>query len=149
MYFFGVIIRDNNILFKLFAKLLIVTSVLCVLFGNGAHVHTIFDHLSDHGDIHAYVHAHPSDITHDHKPGLNNDDAHQHPTATVDLTGTLTQKTTSRSSIDTDLFSASVFLGSHTIQQTLISLYLDLPPPDHLYHSNHFSPYSLRGPPLG
>jgi hypothetical protein len=141
----------ENIAFKQTAKLLIAASILCVFFGNGVHVHAIFDHMFDHGDVHAFVHSHSDDHdqNHNHVEEVDDKDAHQHPTATVDLTGTLTQKTTSKTSADTELFSAPGVLSSQRTLQSPILLYLDLPPPDHLYHFNHFSSYSLRGPPLG
>lgn len=141
----------RKIAFKLTTRLLIVASILCVFFGNGVHVHAIFDHIFEHGDVHAFVHSHSDDQDqkHNHAEEVDDKDAHQHPTATVDLTGTLTQKTTSKASTNTELFSASGVFSSHRTLQSLILLYLDLPPPDHLYPFNHFSSYSLRGPPLG
>ncbi|MBD3617100.1 MAG: hypothetical protein HUJ22_11070 [Gracilimonas sp.] len=105
----------------------------------------------DHGDVHAFVHSHSDDQdqNHSHAEAVDDKDAHQHPTATIDLTGTLTQKTTNKASTKSDLFSSPEILSNYSISQTPILLYLDLPPPDHLYQSNPFSSYSLRGPPLG
>lgn len=142
---------SQKIVFKQTAKLLIVASVLCVFFGNGVHFHAIFNHIFDHGDIHAFVHSHSDDHdqNHNHAEEVDDKDAHQHPTATVDLTGTLTQKTTSKTSVNTELFSAPGVLSSQRTLQPPILLYLDLPPPDYLHQSNHFPSYSLRGPPLG
>lgn len=141
----------RKIAFKQTARLLIVASMLCVFFGNGVHVHAIFDHIFDHGDVHAFVHSHSEDQNqnHSHAKEFDDKDTHQHPTATVDLTGTLSQKTTNKSSTTTDSFSSPGILSSHSVSQTPILLYLDLPPPDLLYKSSHFSFYSLRGPPLG
>ncbi|MFP8489943.1 hypothetical protein ACKGJO_12715 [Gracilimonas sp. Q87] len=138
-------------MFKQTARLLIVASVLCVFLGNGVHFHGIFDHIFDHGDIHAFVHSHSEDQaqSHSHAEEFDDRDAHQHPTPTVDLTGTLTQKTTSKASTNTELFSTPAVLSSQRPLESSILLYLDLPPPVHLYQSNHFSSYSLRGPPLG
>ena len=141
----------QKIAFKQTARLLLVASVLCVFFGNGVHVHAIFDHVFDHGDVHAFVHSHSKDQSqnHSHEEEVDDKDAHQHPTATVDLTGTLSQKTTSKASTSTELYSASGISSSQKIVRSTIPLYLDLPPPDHLFQQNHFSSYSLRGPPLG
>ncbi|WP_428236511.1 hypothetical protein [Gracilimonas sp.] len=142
---------NNHILFKSAANLVIVASILCVLFGNGLHVHALFDHIFDHGDVHAFVHIHSNeqDQNHSHAKEFDDKDAHRHPTATVELTGTLNQKTTNKVSTNTELFSSPAVLSSQRTLQSPILLYLDLPPPDHLYQSNHFSSYSLRGPPLG
>lgn len=133
------------------ARLLIVASILCVFFGNGVHAHALFDHIFAHGDVHAFVHSHSSDQTqnHSHAEEFGDKDAHRHRTASVDLTGTLTQKTTSEASTNTELFSAPHVLSSQNIVRSPIPLYLDLPPPDHLFQSVHSSSYSLRGPPLG
>ena len=141
----------QKIAFKQTARLLIVASVLCVFFGNGVHAHAIFDHVFDHGDVHAFVHSHSKDQSqnYSHEEEVDDKDAHQHPTATVDLTGTLSQKTTSKASTSTELYSASGISSSQKIVRSTIPLYLDLPPPDHLFQQNHFSSYSLRGPPVG
>lgn len=141
----------DHIAFKTAAKLLIVATILCVFFGNGVHVHAIFDHVFDHGDVQAFVHSHAEDQVpnHSHTDELDDKDAHQHPTATVDLTGTLTQKTSTKASTNPEFFpSLGVFYIQRTLQSRIL-LYFDLPPPDHLYQSDYFSSYSLRGPPLG
>lgn len=141
----------RKIAFKQTARLLIVASVLCVFFGNGVHVHALFDHMFEHGDVHAFVHSHSEDQAqnHSHTEAFDDRDTHQHPTATVDLTGTLSQKTTSKAFTNTVLFSTAGIVKSQRTLQSPILLYLDLPPPDHLYESNPLSSYSLRGPPLG
>lgn len=133
------------------ARLLIVATVLCVFFGSGVHVHALFDHLFDHGDVHTFVHSHSSDQTqnHSHAEEFDGKDEHQHPTATVNLTGTITQKTTGKVLTNIEIFSASGVLSSRKNAQSSVLLYLDLPPPDHLFQSNHLSSHSLRGPPLG
>jgi len=146
-----VIYLTRKIAFKTTARLLVVASVLCVFFGNGVHVHAIFDHMFEHGDVHAFVHSHSEDQTqnHNHAEEFDNKDAHQHPTATVDLKGTITNKTTSKASTNTELYSTPGALSSQKIVRSPIPLYLDLPPPNHLFQQNHFSSYSRRGPPLG
>lgn len=150
-YFLNVILCENNKLCKHTARLLIIAGMLCVLFGNGSHIHTVLDHMSDHGGIHLFVHSH-SDVPfqdHHHPGGFDDNTTHHHPTATVDLTGTLTQKTTGTSFDSGIVFYASGASSGHTISETPNPLFLDLPPPDDLYQSRYFSSYSLRGPPLG
>ncbi|HKL15043.1 MAG TPA: hypothetical protein VJ915_05375 [Balneolaceae bacterium] len=125
--------------------------MICVLFGNGTHIHAVFDQIFDHGDVHVFVHSHsdaPSQ-DHDHASEFDDIDTNNHPTATVDLTGTMIQQTTNNSFGNTDIFSTSGDLSSHSISETPNPLFLDLPPPDDLYQSSYFSSYSLRGPPLG
>lgn len=145
------ILNVNNKLFKLCAKLLIIASMLCVLFGNGTHIHAVFDHIFDHGDVHVFVHSHSDAPSQDHNHTDESDDinTHNHPTATVDLAGTMIQNTTNTFYGTTDIFSASGVSSSHSISETPNPLFLDLPPPDDLYQSWYFSSYSLRGPPLG
>jgi hypothetical protein len=144
-----VIKLNQKIAFKQTAWLLILASMLCVFFGNGVHVHAIFDHLFEHGDVHAFVHAHSGDQNHSHAKEFDNKEDHQHPIATVDLTGTHTQKTTSKASTNSDQFSSQGVLNSISISETPLPLFLDLPPPDNLFQFRYFSSYTLRGPPLG
>lgn len=141
----------QKIAFKHTTRLLIIASALCVFFGNGVHVHAIFDHLFEHGDVHAIVHSHLEDHVqnHSHAEEFGDEDAHQHQTATVDLTGTITQKSTNKASANSDLFSSPGLLSNYSISQTITPINLGLPPPEPEYHTNHFSSYSLRGPPLG
>lgn len=147
MYF--QIVNLNNNIFRISAKLLIAASVLCVMFGNGAHLHPFFDHISDHGDIHAYMHAHPADSDHDHAKEFDGKDDHQHATATVDITATLTQKTVSKSFTNDHIINEAGVIPSVHSRKEVNPLFLDLPPPDLLVLSVHFSSLSLRGPPLG
>lgn len=140
---------NQKIAFKQAAWLLILASMLCVFFGNGVHVHTIFDQLFEHGEVHAFVHSHSGDQNHSHAEVFDNIKDHQHPIATVDLIGTYTQKTTSKASTNSDQFSSDGVLSSISTSETPLPLFFDLPPPDDLYQSNTFSSYSLRGPPLG
>lgn len=140
--------NNNHILFKLSAKLLIVASVFCVLFGNSTHVHTVFDHFKDHGHIHVYVHAHDA-VNHDHNSEFDGKDDHQHPTASVELDGTLSQKTVNKVLIDEIIFTEAGLIPSMYVVKEANPLYLDLPPPDFLILSEYFYSLSLRGPPLG
>lgn len=138
-------------MFRHTARILIVASVLCVIFGNGVHVHAMFGHIFDHGDVHAFVHSHSGDQTqnHSHSKEFDDKDAHQHPTATVDLTATLTQETISKLTTINDIYSSSGILSVCGVSKTLNPLCLDLPPPDLLYYPDYYSSKSTRGPPLG
>ena len=139
----------KHVVFKQTAYLLIIGSLLIVLFGSGLHLHSVFDHFFGHGDIHTFVHAHPANSDIDHNPEFDEKDAHQHPTATVDLTGTLTQNSKNNALHLTDIMTVSWVLSSQLFSQTPAFFFTDLPPPDFLHPSNYFPPLSLRGPPLG
>lgn len=139
----------NHILYRLSAKLLITASLLCVCFGNGIHVHTVFDQFSDHGDIHVYVHAHTADANHDHELELDENNDHQHPTATVDLNGTLSQNTVKTVFADENIYSEVGVISSVYSMKEVNPLYMNLPPPDFIIVSEYFNSLSLRGPPLG
>jgi hypothetical protein len=140
--------NNRHIVFRLSARLLITAVVLCVLFGNGTHLHTVFDHLSDHGDIHAILHAHPTEAGHSNTDEDDND-AHDHPTVTVELEGTLAQKTVHEALTDITIAAgAGIIPGVHGTDHGN-PLFLDLPPPDLLVLYGNSSPLSLRGPPTG
>ena len=139
----------TNTITKISAKWLIVASLLCVLFGNGVHIHSLLDHIFDHGDIHVFVHAHDHQHNSDHEDHDKSDpETEQHDVAKVDLNGVLSQ---SRIQLTADDF-VSQFVAvipemeqldnSETIEE------LNLPPPDVSY--SDFLPLSnsLRGPPL-
>lgn len=146
---FVVVKKISHILFKLSAYLLIAAIALCVMFGNGTHVHTAFDHFSDHGDIHASVHAHHADTNYDRVTEFDGKDEHQHHTATVDLVGTFSQKTSLKSfSGITNILAVGEFSRFHILKEQNPIL-LDLPPPDLLLPPRHFSSLTSRGPPLG
>lgn len=147
--YFPIVKTHNYILFKLSAKLLIAASVLYVLFGNGTHVHTVFDQFTDHGHIHVYVHAHDADTKHDHNSGFDGKDDHQHPTATIDLDGTLSQKTVFKVITVENIFTEAGVIPSIYSMKEVNPLYLDLPPPDFLISTEYYYTLSLRGPPLG
>lgn len=147
--FFLFVKKINHILFKLSAKLLITAVVLCVLFGNGTHLHTVFNHLSDHVDFHAFVHAHHVDTNHNSAEEFDKKDTHQHPTVSIDLEGTLTQKTVHKAYTEENFFTvAGEFPGVHSTKE-VNEIFLDLPPPDLLILSDHYYSLSLRGPPTG
>jgi len=149
-----VIKNKKSTFFKLSANLLIIASVVCVLFGNGTHLHSVFDHFSDHGDIHIHLHAHSSDsgvedTGHAHSSDLDDRDAHEHPTATVDLNGTISQKT-SNSSFDIEISSLAVGLFTEfSFVQEYSLEFQNLPPPKTPHSTDFFSSLLLRGPPVG
>ncbi|MBD3617697.1 MAG: hypothetical protein HUJ22_14155 [Gracilimonas sp.] len=134
---------------KFTINLVLIALFLCTLFGNGLHLHSIFNHLFDHGDIHTYVHVHPVDTDHSHNLEFDDKDAHQHPTATVDLTGTLTQKTTTKAFSERNILFE--FVESPRVPKIIDQNpeLLDLPPPDFINSPEDFPPLFLRGPPLG
>lgn len=134
---------------KVITHFILIGIFLCTLFGSGLHLHSVFSHLFDYGSLYAYVHAHPDEANLSHNPEFDDEKTHQHPTAKVDLTGTLTQKTTNKASANTEFFSDPAVSGSQKTLQSPGLLYLDLPPPVHLFQSSHFTIFSLRGPPMG
>lgn len=134
---------------KITVKLILTAIFICILFGNGLHLHSVFNHLFDHGDIHAYVHIHSSDSSDEHNPEFDDKDAHQHPTATVDLTGTLTQKTSNKAFSERNILFE--FVESPRVPKIIDQNpeLLDLPPPDFINSPENSPPLFLRGPPLG
>lgn len=141
--------KSNKHIVKIATGLLIVAATLfCVLFGQGAHLHDLDIHISNHLDVHAHVHAHES---HDEpmQADHNEDDAHQHEVNTADdIIGTLT----SPYQVSPDIQSFIVLgldAGSDGVNVTLRQspTLLDLPPPrpaGNLYHLSS----SRRGPPI-
>ncbi len=75
---------------KTLSQFLIAAGLLCAFFGNGVHIHSFFDHIFDHGDVHLVVHAHShSDKAgDDHTSDSENED---HEVATIDLFGVIAQ----------------------------------------------------------
>src|SRR5699024_6298411 len=79
---------QDHIIFKLAAKLFLVSSFLCILFGQGTHFHKFILHLDGHYDVHAQVHAHESND----QPfqADSKQDTHQHEVnKATDIIGTL------------------------------------------------------------
>jgi hypothetical protein len=176
---FTIVKIRTNILFNLSAHLLIGAVVFCVLFGSGAHVHTVFDlfeeHVHKHGHehkqvhehglehghehkharahnhahIHVFVHSHNAHTKHDHSSGLGENDDHQHPIATVDIEGTLSQKSVNKVLADQTITTIAGVIPSLVGMKELSPLYLDLPPPDDVICPEYSHFFSLRGPPLG
>ncbi|MEO9887039.1 MAG: hypothetical protein ABJR05_14630 [Balneola sp.] len=136
---------------RLTAKLLIVASMLCVLFGNGVHLHPEIDHFFDHGDMHVLVHAH------EHSDDSNGEDHHssspedeKHEVAKVDLYCVLAQSKSFPAQCD--LFIASVkFISGLNVNLSsgVVAYEFDLPPPDIGLSEFASLSISFRGPPIG
>lgn len=134
---------------KISAKLLIIASLVCVLFGNGVHVHSLMDHIFDHGDVHVVVHAH------DHPNNTSKEERHtsdrekdDHQVAKVDLTGILSQSRLSVSHPDLITPIVAVVLEWDFPASSDNVFELDLPPPEIDYPVFSPSSFSLRAPPL-
>lgn len=129
------------------AYFLIVAGLVCAFFGNGVHIHSFFDHIFDHGDVHLVVHAHShSDKADDnHTSDSENED---HEVATIDLFGVIAQSRVISVQNNVLHNSLATLPKSHFIIEGRKLLYLNLPPPE----SQHFSlipvSFSLRAPPL-
>lgn len=138
----------NHIAFKQTATLLITGSLLCVLFGEGTHLHSVLDHLFDHGDIHTVVHAHSSDET-TTESAFHGDEKHQHEVSSLDLNGIFTQSSKHKVSVSQILVASVpmpdlVSLWVNRQQPTLFNL----PPPERISSQYHSYSFSLRGPPV-
>jgi len=142
-------IHEQFGLTTLSAKLLIVASLVCVLFGNGVHVHYMVDHLIDHGDVHIVLHAHNQSQdaqTEDHHTSDQEKDSHQ--VAEVDLTGILSHSRLSVSHPDVIAPIVAVVLEWDFPASSDNVFELDLPPPEIDYPVFSPSSFSLRAPPL-
>lgn len=136
---------------KTTAVLICAGLVFSVLFGQGTHFHSIFDHLFDHGDIHVYVHSHShsSDHEHDENSGYDLEDSHNHPISTLNLKSVRTSSPQQNVTQLSQLFVTVVSVGSESISDDLHPIYLDLPPPDRILTLYHRYSFSLRAPPVG
>jgi hypothetical protein len=140
--------RKNNIS-KFCARLLIVSSLICVLFGNGVHVHSLIDHIFEHGDIHVYIHAHDNrSSTSDENQHTSDEENDNHQIAKVDLNGVSTQSRYLASNIDvSEIVVAVLTVRDFQLDKDHISE-LDRPPPEVSYFGFSPSSFSLRAPPL-
>lgn len=134
---------EDHIIYRLNAKLLLVSSFLCILFGNGLHIHPIFDH----GELHAVVHAHSSDVVKTGKT-LIDDSNGQHQVPSVELTGVLSHNQKTAVDSPTTLVLSSVFSGLVFYPQKQPLTLFDLPPPKHVPTLYLLSSFSHRGPPV-
>ena len=147
-YFLFVNIFKRNRIFKLSAQALILASTLCVLFGNGVHLHSMLDHIFDHGDVHVVLHAHSHSDQKADNSHASNDADKEHEVSTIDLSGILShsKKITIQVESISDLFATitNTEFGFSLDNLTL----LDLPPPDITYSQNVYLFFSLRAPPI-
>lgn len=142
-------IQRQQRIIKTSARLLIVASLACVFFGNGVHVHSLIDHIFDHGDVHIVIHAH------DHSTNSDKEDHHtsnpekdNHQVAKVDLNGILLQ---SRVLVDHPKIITNVVanVSDWDFEATTDHNFeLDLPPPEISYLGFSPSSFSLRAPPF-
>ena len=142
--------KSNKHIVKVTVGLLVVAATFfCVLFGQGAHLHNLDIHISNHLDVHAHVHAHES---HDEQTEAdhNQDDTHQHEVSTAnDIIGTLT----SPYQLSPDIQSFIVLgldAGSDAFDLRLQQspTLFDLPPPRPVLNQYYLSSFSRRGPPI-
>ena len=135
-------------IFKLSAEALILASTLCVLFGNGVHFHSMFNHIFDHGDIHVLVHAHSHSDQKADNSHASNDADKEHEVSTIDLSGILShsKKITAQIESTSNLF-ATITNTEFGLSVDNLTL-LDLPPPDIFYSQDVHLSLSLRAPPL-
>lgn len=138
----------NHIAFKQAATLLIASSLLCVLFGKGVHLHSVLDHVFDHGHIHTVVHAHPADEA-TTESAFHGDEQHQHQVASIDLNGIFTKSSKHKVAVN-QILVASVpmpdFVSLWINRQPPILF--DLPPPERISSQYHSYSFFLRGPPV-
>lgn len=149
-YFFNVKNFTQHILFKYLANLAIIGTVSVVLFGKGVHIHSIVDHLFDHGDTHVILHAHPSDHHHTESGSgdLDKEDSHQHPIASVDLSGTLTQSVKKKIVLESNTLALAVPEQVNSVLNNIPPAQLAKPPPDLIQTQYHSYFFSLRAPPM-
>lgn len=136
---------------KACSNLIVIGFLLSIMFGQGIHLHTIFDNLFDHGAFHVYVHSHSHSPDYEHEDGFGYDleDSHNHPISTLNLKSVRTN-TPQQNIIQLSQSFASVILGnSESTADELNPTYLDLPPPDRISNLYHRYSFSLRAPPVG
>jgi hypothetical protein len=135
-------LKGHNV-FTAGAQLIVLGCALGILFGKGAHLHSVFDHLFDHGDVHVVVHGHSSDET------SKSDDTPSHKVASLDINGVLSFSGKSKIELET----VSVLLSLPGDRDTFLNhqppTLLNLPPPQKALPQYHSFSFSLRGPPLG
>ena len=130
--------------------LIVAATFICILFGQGAHLHDLDIHIGDHLDVHAHVHAHDSQSEQTQTDRNQENDTHQHEVSTTnDIIGTLT----SPYQVSPDIQSFIVLgldSGADAVNLTLQQspTLFDLPPPRPAGNQHHLSSFSRRGPPI-
>lgn len=149
-YFFNVKRKAYQIIKKITASVICAGFVFSVLFGQGTHLHSIFDHLFDHGDIHVYVHSHSHSADHEHEgSGYDFEDSHNHPISKLNLKSVRTSTPQQNGFQLSESFVGVASGGSEFTTDELNPTYLDLPPPDRTSSLNQCYSFSLRAPPVG
>ncbi len=136
-------ILTHNV-FKQIAGILIIGCALTILFGEGAHLHAVFDHFNDHNnDVHTLFHAHSDD-----KGSDAESEEHQHEVSSIDIYGILASGVKADVIIDatSNLFISTAIIFAEFDDQP--NYLFDLPPPDKSFNQYHSFSFSLRGPPL-
>jgi hypothetical protein len=149
-YFFDVKRKADQIIKKITAALICAGLAFSVLFGQGTHLHSIFDHLFDHGDIHVYVHSHSHSADHEHEGSrFDLEDSHNHPISELNLKSVRTSTPQQNGFQLSQTFVGVVSFDAGSITDELNPTYLDLPPPDHISDLDYSYSFSLRAPPVG
>lgn len=143
--------KADHIIKKITAVLICAGLAFSVLFGQGTHLHSIFDHLFDHGDIHIYVHSHSNSSDHEHDEGTGFDlkDSHNHPISKLNLKSVRTTTSHQNLILLSNSFAGVISGDSESTADNLLATYLDLPPPDRISNLYQRYSFSLRAPPVG
>ncbi|MBO6792792.1 MAG: hypothetical protein JJ895_02685 [Balneolaceae bacterium] len=142
-------LQKQHSITKISAKLLIVASLACVLFGNGVHIHSMVDHIFDHGDLHVLIHAHDhSSDTSEEGQHTSDQENDNHQIAKVDLFGVLSQTNLLATYSNLKISFVMVIQDWDIHTGSVIVYELDLPPPDKSSSEFLSSSHSLRAPPL-
>lgn len=144
--------KADHITKKITSALICAGLVFSVLFGQGTHLHSIFDHLFDHGDIHLYVHSHSHSQSADHEhegSGYDLEDSHNHPISKLNLKSVRTATHQQNGFQLSPSFAGVISSDSEFTVDDLHETYLNLPPPDHISSLYQKYSFSLRAPPVG
>lgn len=135
--------------FKQIARLIITSTVFIIFFGNGVHIHNVFEHLFHHGHTHVTLHVHTSDVHHPESdfPDLHTDDHHQHQVASIDLIATFQQIASKKALPENSFLALSVGGFFNSTLNNCPPKLLDLAPPDLVVAQYHSLTLSLRAPP--
>lgn len=138
----------NSIISKISAQFLLVASFLCILFGNGVHVHSMIDHWDLHVFVHAHDHDHSTSSEHEGDSHPFDSKENHHKVAKVDSNGVLVHSKSLKTQIHLSANHTAVISEAVVIKRLDTGSDLDLPPPDII--QSEFTPQSnsLRAPPL-